>query len=568
MNERAMSDAAVESALMSDAVGEPAVRPSRASVLATRKGEPIKPQMYRHTLMGALLRSRRWYGAKRVAVVDVDERKLTYNDLITGAFALGNALKRGTKRGDALGVLLPTGAGCTVAIFGLSAYGRVPAMLNFTAGASALTAACRAAQATRIITSRKFVEVGNLQGLVADLEIDHQIIYLEDVRENLSVIDKAAGAISLIAPWLIRAHDSPEDTGVILFTSGTEGEPKGVVLSHANLVANAEQIKQHVGELFRTDVVMNPMPMFHCFGLTTGLLLPLYAGVPTVLHPSPLQTKTIVKRMRDHKATILFATDTFLGQYARAASDDDLVSLRFAVCGAERVRDETRALVRKRFGLEVLEGYGATEAAPVISVNQFAFNNPGTTGRLLPGMEGKLEEVPGMDRDSGRFFVRGPNVMKGYIRPSAPGVLEPLVDGWHDTGDIVGFDENDCVQIRGRLKRFAKIGGEMVSLAVVENCATSLWPDSLHAAITVPDARKGEQILLVTAAKDAARAELVAFARNHGVPELAVPRRVIVIDEVPVLGTGKIDYQTVEKLAKEADEAKARQAAEPESVSA
>lgn len=556
MHERALSDAAVEAALDVNADAQ-APQPKRPP-MTSRKGERLSRKFYRRTLMGAVLRARNWYGAKRTCMHDVDGRELSYNDLVKGAFALGSALRRGTAKGDAVGVLLPTGAGCAITLCALSAYGRVPAMLNFTAGASALMAACKAAEAKRIVTARAFVTMANLQGLVADLEIDHEIVYLEDVRKNLSLLDKLAAAVGLVAPWAVRAHASPDDRGVILFTSGTEGEPKGVVLSHQNLVANAEQARVHVGDLRRSDVLVNPLPLFHCFGLTGGLILPLIAGIPTVLHPSPLQAKTIVKRVRDTRATLLFATDTFLGQYARAADDGDLSSLRFAVCGAERVRDETRALVRKRFGLEILEGYGATEASPVVAVNQFHFNKPGTVGRLLPGMEGKLEEVPGMEAGCGRLLVRGPNVMKGYIRPSRPGVIEPPEGGWHDTGDICAFDEDGCIQIRGRLKRFAKIGGEMVSLAVVENCATSLWPDHLHAAIAQPDSRKGEQIVLVTDYAGATRADLVAFARNHGVAEIAVPKRIITIDEVPVLGTGKIDYVSVEKRAHAAD-AKARE---------
>ena len=274
------------------------------------------------------------------------------------------------------------------------------------------------------------------------------------------------------------------------------------------------------------------------------------AGFKAILHPTPLQAKSIVQRVREHQATILFATDTFLGQYARVSDGDDLKSLRFAVCGAERVKDETRSMVRRRFGLDVLEGYGATEAAPVIAVNEVSFNKPGTVGRLVPGMEAQLTAVPGIS-GAGRLFVRGPNVMKGYVTAERPGVVTPLTDGWHDTGDIVAVDEDGFITIRGRVKRFAKLGGEMVSLAVVENCAASLWPDSGHAAIAVPAPRKGEQIVLVTDYPDATRNDLVSFARNHGVSELAIPGRIVHVDAVPILGTGKIDYAAVERLVKE-----------------
>lgn len=518
--------------------------------IARFHGDPFNLKLAHRTLMGMLLRARDWYGGSRVCIIDADDRKLTYDELIRASFALGHVLCKGLRRGEAVGVLLPTSAGAAVSLFGLSAYGRVPAMLNFTSGAGALAAACKAAQARRIVTARKFIELGNLQHLVAGLQDEHEIVYLEDVRANLPRSAKLAAVAAAVAPWAVRAHADPDSPGIILFTSGTEGDPKGVVLSHANLVANAEQARQHIPELYPSDVAVSPLPTFHCFGLTGGLMLPLLVGFPTVLHPTPLQAKTIVERVREKRATILFATDTFLNQYARAASDDDLSSLRFAVCGAERVKDKTRTSMRRRFGLEVLEGYGATEAAPVIAVNQPSFNKPGTVGRLLPGMEARLDRVPGI-ADGGRFFVRGPNVMKGYLHPSAPGVIDAPKHGWHDTGDIVQIDEDGCVTIRGRVKRFAKVGGEMVSLAVVENCATSLWPEHGHAAIAAPDARKGEQILLVTDCTDATRADFVAFARNHGVPELAVPRHILHVDAVPILGSGKVDYAAVERLARE-----------------
>ncbi len=500
--------------------------------------------------MGALLRARTWYGGKRVCIIDGDGRKLTYDELIRAAFALGHALKKDTAKGEAIAILLPTGAGAAVAFFGVIAYGRVPAMLNFTAGARTITAACAAVRARRIVTARKFVEVGGFHNLVAKLAHDHEIIYLEDVRDGLTRADKAAAAAGAIAPGLVRAHPSPDAAGVYLFTSGTEGDPKGVALTHANIVANAEQVRQHIPELYPSDTLVMPLPTFHCFGLTAGLVLPLIAGFPTALHPTPLQAKTIVERIRDLKATLVFATDTFLGQYARAADSDDLRSLRFAVCGAERVKDETRLLMRRRFGVDVLEGYGVTEAAPVIAVNQVTFNKPGTVGRLLPGMEARLEPVPGI-ASGGRLYVRGPNVMLGYVGPGGPRTVERPEGGWHDTGDIVAIDEDGCLTIRGRVKRFAKVGGEMVSLAVVENCATSLWPDNGHAAIAAPGTRKGEEIILVTDHPDASRGDFVAFARNHGVTELAVPRRIIIVDAVPILGTGKIDYVAVERLAAE-----------------
>ncbi|HAH09087.1 MAG TPA: hypothetical protein DCL48_03190, partial [Alphaproteobacteria bacterium] len=217
---------------------------------------------------------------------------------------------------------------------------------------------------------------------------------------------------------------------------------------------------------------------------------------------------------------------------------------------------ETRQLVRRKYNIEILEGYGVTEAAPVVAANQIGANKLGTVGRLLSGMDYKLEPVEGIP-DAGRLHIRGPNIMMGYLKSDKPGVLQPLPEGWHDTGDVVSVDPEGYIAIRGRVKRFAKIGGEMVSLAVVENCASALWPDHMHAAVSVPDDRKGEQILLVTDAPQANRGELIAWARNHGVPELAVPRHIVHTEAVPVLGTGKTDYVRVKQLALEGDTHKA-----------
>lgn len=499
-------------------------------------------------LFAGLLKAKREFGGRRVIIVDGDDRELTYNEIVQACFGLGSALCRYTEKNENVAVMLPTGAGAVIAFYSLLAYGRVPAMFNFTAGSRNLKAAGQAAKVTKIVTARKFVELGSLEPLIEELSERFEIIYLEDVREKLSLKDKLAGGLGPVFPSLFKAATPYKKTGVVLFTSGTEGDPKGVVLSHENVMANVEQVRAHI-ELFPDkDVLFNPLPTFHCFGLTVGAVLPIVAGIKTIFHPTPLQPKEIAKRIKSTQSTILLATDTFISQYARAGDQGDLNSLRLSVCGAERVRDETRQLVRKKNNIEILEGYGATEASPVVAANAVGANIPGTVGRLMTGMEHRLEPVPGIDR-GGRLFVRGPNVMMGYLRSSNPGVLEPPKDGWHDTGDIVEIDKEGFIRIKGRVKRFAKVGGEMVSLAVVENCASSIWPDNMHAAAAIPDARKGEQIVLLSDTPEVNRPDLLAFAQNHGISELQVPRKVFHVPEIPVLGTGKTDYGTVTKLA-------------------
>jgi len=525
------------------------------ATVAAASGEEIVPfdvdRAYK-PVFRALTQARSRFGGKRAALVDGDERVLTYDEIVRASLALGHALKAGTRAGEAVGVMLPSGAGAVIAFFAVSAYGRVPAMLNFTAGAAAIKAALQMAQIKRIVTAHKFIELGKFEALIDELKDSAEIVYLEDVREKLTIFDKAFAAVGQFLPGAVTARPAHATPAVILFTSGTEGDPKGVALSHLNILSNVEQVRSHIA-LYESDILFNPLPTFHCFGLTVGVVMPLLLGIKVVLHPTPLQPREIVRRIKTSGATILLSTDTFISQYARAGDQGDLNSLRLAVCGAERLRDETRALLRKKYNIELLEGYGVTEAAPVIAANQPGANRAGTVGRLVQGMECRLEPVEGIP-NAGRLYVRGPNVMLGYIKADNPGVIDPPHGGWHDTGDVVAIDEEGFIAIKGRLKRFAKIGGETVSLAVVENCASALWPDYAHAAVTIPDGRKGEQIVLVTTCPDAQRTDLIGWVHNHGVPELAVPRRILQVDSVPVLGTGKTDYTKVQKMVKESME--------------
>ncbi|MEP3654446.1 MAG: AMP-binding protein [Litorimonas sp.] len=502
----------------------------------------------RRNLFEAFIDACRAHGKSKSILTDGDGKTFTYAELLRASFALSAPLKHVTEEEEAVGILLPTGAGAVIALLSIHAAGRIPAMLNFTAGTKNLTAACKTAPLKTVVTARKFIEIGGLSSLIEELSEVVNIIYLEDLKEEIGFGGKVRAIMGPIFPKIFAPNPQAEEAAIILFTSGTEGNPKGVVLTHSNILANVEQIEQHV-QLEDTDIFFNPLPTFHCYGLTAGTLWPIFEGHPVVLHPSPLQTKTIAKRIFKTRATVLFATDTFLQQYMRASADGGLSSLRIAVCGAERVREETRKTAEDRFSFEVLEGYGVTECAPVLAANQPGDIRAGTIGKMLPGIETRIEPVEGLE-DAGRLFVRGPNIMKGYISPENPGEVIPLPEGWHDTGDVVSINEEGHYVIRGRLKRFAKIGGEMVSLTVVENCASALWPDNMHAAAIVPDPKRGEQIVLLTDYADAKRADLMRWAQTHGVPEISVPKKVISVTSVPILGTGKLDYVAVTKMAK------------------
>lgn len=504
----------------------------------------------RRSLLEAYLSACKTHGHSTKILTDGDGRELSYKDISRAVFALSSPLRSQTKDHENIGILLPTGAGSVIALLAIHAADRNPAMLNFSAGLKNLKAAIKTAPLNYILTARKFIDVAGLSKLMDDLTKEVEIIYLEDLKDQVGTRGKIRALFGPIFPSFFLKHDAPDDPGVILFTSGTEGNPKGVVLSHANLLANIEQIEEHV-KLEPTDIFFNPLPTFHCYGLTAGTLWPIFRGHPVVLHPSPLQTKTIAKRIFKTKSTVLFATDTFLQQYMRVSAEGGLNSLRLAVCGAERVREETRKIADEKFNFEVLEGYGVTECAPVLAANQPGDIRAGKIGKMLPGIETRIEPVEGLE-EGGRLFVRGPNIMKGYIRPERPGEIQPLEDGWHDTGDIVSIDEDGYYAIRGRLKRFAKIGGEMVSLNVVENCAAALWPDHKHAAAILPDKKRGEQIILMSDHPNPDRGDLLRWAQTHGVPEISVPKKIISVPVLPILGTGKMDYQSVAKMAKDA----------------
>ncbi len=498
------------------------------------------------TIVQAAIDAARAHGMKTVATEDLVTGTLTYKRLLLGTRILGKKLMPLAEFGKPLGVMLPNANGAVVTIFGLMSAGRVPAMINFTAGATNILAGCRAAGITTVVTSRTFIERGKLEPLVEKMSAEVNFVYLEDVRAQVGVLDKLSGLLNYKKPIVPR---KPDDWAAILFTSGSEGVPKGVVLSHRNILTNAAQARARI-DFNRQDKVFNILPVFHSFGLTVGVILPIVSGVPIFLYPSPLHYRTVPELVYGTNATIMFGTDTFLNGYARAANPYDFRSIRYLLAGAEPVRDSTRHVYLEKFGIRILEGYGVTETAPALALNTPMFNRFGTVGRLLPGMEAKLVKVEGVD-EGGRLFVKGPNVMLGYLRVENPGVLERPPEGWHDTGDIVTIDDQGFIKIMGRAKRFAKVGGEMVSFAAVEALAGDLWPDAVCAVVSVPDARKGERLLLYINNKEATRADFIAFARARHASELMFPAEVIFMEKLPMLGSGKVDLLTLAKQAKE-----------------
>lgn len=504
------------------------------------------------TIFTALLDASARHGARLPIVEDIARVPLTYRKLILGAVVLGQRLARDLPPGAPVGLLLPNANGALVTFLALQSRARTPAMLNVSAGAEAMLAACTAAGVTTVLSSHAFVERAKLGPAIARMETQLRILWLEDIRASLRPMDKLRGLLTRPRN-LPGARALPAAPAAILFTSGSEGTPKGVVLSHRNMLANIAQVAATI-DFTEADRVFNAMPMFHALGLVSATLLPVLSGVRTFLYPSPLHYRIVPELIYDTDATVAFGTDTFLTGWARFAHPYDFYRMRFVVSGAERVRDETRRTYADRFGVRILEGYGATETAPVLALNTPIHSRPGAAGRLLPGITHRLDPVPGIEH-GGKLMVHGPNVMLGYLRTTAPGILEAPEHGWYDTGDIVTIDDQGFVTITARAKRFAKIAGEMVSMPAAEALASAVWPGADHAVVSIPDGRKGEALVLLTTEKDATSRPLLTRAREAGTPEIAVPRIVRVLDKLPMLGSGKVDYVTAARLAAEREPA-------------
>ena len=503
------------------------------------------------TLFDALCDAAEIHGRSRRLVEDMKQIEYSYGDLLKMALALGRIVARITRPDERVGVLLPNLAPTLGLVFGLNAHRRVPAMLNYTAGVDGMQAACTAAELRIIVTSRAFVEQAKLGDKLAALQ-GVELHYLEDLRERITLTDKLWLMLwAMRAPRLAAEKLSPEAPAVVLFTSGSEGKPKGVVLSHRALLANIAQIRAVI-DFSVDDKILNALPLFHSFGLTAGGLLPLLTGANVFLYPSPLHYRVIPELAYDRNCTVLLGTSTFLGNYAKFAHPYDFYRLRYVIAGAEKLSESVRSAWFEKFGLRIFEGYGATETAPVLAVNTPMAYRSGTVGQLLPGLHAKLMPVAGIDR-GGVLHVSGPNLMSGYLKWDRPGVLQTpsseAGDGWYDTGDVIELDDDGFVRIVGRVKRFAKVAGEMISLETVEKLATAASPAAQHAASTQPDPARGETIVLFTTDSALGRDALQAAARERGAPEIAVPRKIVVVDALPLLGTGKTDYVTLKQMA-------------------
>lgn len=500
---------------------------------------------WKRDLFTALLAMKKIHG-KRLVANDIQQSPVSYSDIVTRSFILGEAMAKNTARGEYVGVLLPTMVNSMICFFGLQAFGRIPAMLNFSIGARRLKATCVLANIKTVYTSYAFVTQAKIQELIETLlELNIHIVYLEDYRKTIAFVDKIHGFLrGFFARWFHPTINS-ELPAVVLFTSGSEGNPKGVVLSHQNLLANTYQMSTSI-DVTAEDCLFNALPVFHCFGLTAGMLLPMMSGFSVFFYPTPLHYRLVPEWVAKIKATIFLATDTFLKGYAHYADLHNFKTVRCVFAGAEKVKEETIKKWENTLNTTIFEGYGVTETAPVIAVNTVKQRKIGTVGCLLPGIEYQLTPFENFN-EGGRLWISGPNVMMGYLQAEKPGEIISLANEFHDTGDIAKFDELGYLTLLGRAKRFAKIGGEMVSFSAVENAIATCWPDNLHAVLSVPEDKKGEQLILLTDYSDAKREILVRYLIEQGYSELFIPKKIQILAEMPVLGSGKIDYTVLDK---------------------
>jgi acyl-[acyl-carrier-protein]-phospholipid O-acyltransferase/long-chain-fatty-acid--[acyl-carrier-protein] ligase len=485
---------------------------------------------------------------------DVSFKQLTYRRLLAGSELLGRVLAQDIAPGNSrVGLLLPNVGAFPVALLGLWREGKVPAILNYTTGLATMLTCARVAGLREIVTSRRFAEQAKLD-TVAFGDTGLKLIYLEDLSQRIGSMDKLGALFraSLAKPEknVFHGAEQSEKSGVILFTSGSEGEPKAVDLTHRNLLANVRQMLGMI-DLTEEDRLFNALPLFHSFGLTIGLLLPLIRGIRTFLYLSPLHYRAVPSVVYDSACTVLFGTNTFLSGYARKAHPYDFRSVRYVFAGAEKLQESTARIWMQKFGVRILEGYGATECSPCVSVNTPMRPLAGSAGQFLPGVEHRIEPVEGVS-EGGRLLVRGANIMRGYLNPE-PNAKFQAMDGWYDTGDIVKVDEDGFLHILGRLKRFAKISGEMVSLGAVEDALAAAFPQYgpkfCVAVISAPDENKGERLVAVTNEPRLSLEQVREAVRSKGLSNLAAPREIRVVHDFPLLGTGKVNYRELQRMA-------------------
>ena len=484
----------------------------------------------------------------KLALKDFSTNKdIPYSRALIASLILSRVFKKLDK--GFVGVMIPTSAGCILTYLGILMSGRTPVMINYSTGAEQnVKYAQKKCDFKTVITSKALLE--KIECPYVD-----GMIYIEDIMASMSTLQKVKAAlISKLPAAVIKSmvHSGKEDDNVvILFTSGSEKDPKAVQLSHKNINANILSIAERY-KFTEEDVFLASLPLFHVFGLTANLWVPLYYGMTALTYANPLDFRTVCDIIRDNKATIMVGTPSFFWGYLRKSAPGDFDSLRVALCGADKCPDALREGFLEKHNLVLLEAYGATETSPGISGNSHEENKPGSVGKPFDGVEVRIENYETGELcesgEDGRILVKGDNVMTGYFDDFEQTSLH-IRRGWYDTGDMGNIDEDGYLWHVGRLKRFVKIGGEMVSLVRIEDVLERFLPeDSQCCVVEVPDAIKGAKIVAVTTV-ELDRKKILSKMSDH-LPKIAMPREFIVMEELPKMGSGKIDFRTITELAR------------------
>lgn len=478
----------------------------------------------------------------KVAIYDqASHKEYTYEQMLIACMILQNKVHYEEKY--YVGIMVPTSAGCIIAILAVLMSGRIPVMINYSTGAiSNCLFAQKKCGFQTIITSIKLLEKLQLESLEG-------MIFMEDITSSVSTFDKIYAFFKSHMSSLFIHKGEDDDNAIILFTSGSEKNPKAVQLTHRNFISNIEGIKQ-VFDFTSDDVFISVLPLFHVFGLTTACFLPLTMGCSVVTHASPLEYEQIVSSIRNYQVTTIIATPTFFNGYLKKSEPGDFKSIKYAVAGGDKLMDTIREGFLSKHNLTICEGYGTTETSPVISSNSPQKNKPGSIGLPLPNLKIRIvnidtfEEV-GVNTD-GKILVKGDLVMRGYLGDMEETYLR-IRNGWYDTGDIGKIDADGYLWHSGRLRRFVKIGGEMISLTAVENELEKLLPEGgLCCVVEVPHPIRGSEILAaVTSELDKSEA-IKMLGKN--LPAIAIPKKFIFFRELPLMGSGKVNFREVTEV--------------------
>jgi acyl-[acyl-carrier-protein]-phospholipid O-acyltransferase/long-chain-fatty-acid--[acyl-carrier-protein] ligase len=484
--------------------------------------------------------------AEKPAIIDKTTGKtVTYSRGLIGALILSSKFKKYDK--GFIGIMIPTSAGCALVTVGVLMSGRIPVMINYSTGAeSNAKYAQKKCKFKTIIASRALLQKINCP-------VIEGMVLIEDIMESVTTGEKLKAALKTKLPVnmiLNGIHEGDEDdTAAILFTSGSEKDPKAVQLTHRNISSNIENFGGYV-KIYESDIILANLVFYHIFGLTVNLWVPLYYGMTMVSYANPLDFQAISNIAREEKPTIMVGTPSFFWGYLQKSEPGDYKTLRLMVAGADKCPNALREGYMKKHGVTLLEGYGATETSPVISVNSHEFNRPGSTGKVIPNVQVRIENLETGKEcqigEVGKIFVKGDSVMKGYYDDPEL-TAEALVDGWYNTGDMGFFDEDNYLWHAGRFKRFAKIGGEMISLVKVENTLEKYLPTGVSCCVVeVSDEKKGSYIV-ATVTMEVNKTEILRKMLKE-LPTIALPRQFIIIRELPMMPTGKIDFRNVTKI--------------------